>query len=247
MESCRESSKTRNTTFSCTSGTMSTSGEERGLDLVAVGAQSEEEQTREESVVHGSAAWFAEVVGLPNWGLDPRKDVNNVSNKDLLVLFLNKVSLKGYAWEQCKSEAMKRRLEQMYPPLFQVASMPKDGYVCESFARNVVSEVLMFTNMNWALLDEEKWRGKSGHGEVVCYKESREEKTYKAVVLERIAAELSAIESELTTLELERKLASDRVEEIQSSPEAIASAQKSRTLEDEMKKMKSKVTMEELD
>ena len=65
LESCRESSKTRNTTFSCRRGTMSTSGEEHGLDLIAVGAQSEEEQAREESVVHGSAAWFAEVVGLP--------------------------------------------------------------------------------------------------------------------------------------------------------------------------------------
>ena len=82
---------------------------------------------------------------------------------------------------------------------------------------------------------------------MICYRESGEEKTYKAVVLERIASELTAIESELTTLELERKQASDRVEDIRSSPEAIASAHKSRTLEDEMKKIKSKVTMEELD
>ena len=247
LKNCRESSKTRNTTFSCIRGTMSTSGEEHGLDLAAVEAQSKEEQAREESVVHGSAAWFAEVVGLPNWGLDPRKDVNHVSNKDLLILFQDKVSHKGYAWEQCKSEAVKRRIEQMYPPLFQVASMPKDGYICESFARAVVSEVLMFSSMNWALLGEEKWRGKSGHREVVCYKESGEEKTYKAAVLKRIATDFNAIESELNNLELERKLASDRVEDIRSSPEAIASAQKSRTLEDEMKKMKSKVSIEELD
>ena len=82
---------------------------------------------------------------------------------------------------------------------------------------------------------------------MVCYRESEEEKTYKAVVLERIASELSAIESELNTLELKRKQASDKVEDIRNSPKAIASAQKSRTLEDEMKKMKSKVTIEELD
>ena len=74
---------------------MSTSGEERGLDLAAVGAQSEEEQACEESVLLGSAAWFAEVVGLPNRGLDPRKGVNHVSNKDLLVLFQDKVSPKA--------------------------------------------------------------------------------------------------------------------------------------------------------
>ena len=52
------------------------SSEERGLDLAAIGAQSKEEQAREESMVHGSATWFAEVVGLPNWGLNPRKDVS---------------------------------------------------------------------------------------------------------------------------------------------------------------------------
>ena len=76
---------------------MSTLGEERGLDLAAVGAQSKEKEAHGESIVYGSATWFAEVVGLPNWGLDPRKDVNHVSNKDLFVFFQDKVSYKGYA------------------------------------------------------------------------------------------------------------------------------------------------------
>ena len=51
----------------------------------------------------------------------------------------------------------------------------------------------------------------------------------------------------MNNLEQERKLASDRVEDIRNSPEVIASAQRSRALEDEMRKMKSKVSMEELD
>ena len=66
---------------------------------------------------------------------------------------------------------MKKRMEELYKPLFQVNCMPKDGYVCESFTRAVVSEVLTFTNMNWALLVEEKWRGKVENGEVVSYRE----------------------------------------------------------------------------
>ena len=68
--------------------------------------------------MHGSEAWFAEVVGLPNWGLDPRKDVNHVSNKDLLVLFEDKVSHKEYSWNQCKSSSVKKRMEELYKPLF---------------------------------------------------------------------------------------------------------------------------------
>ena len=36
--------------------------------------------------------------------------------------------------------------------------MPKDGYVCGSLMRAVVSEVLHFTSINWAKLGEEKWR-----------------------------------------------------------------------------------------
>ena len=79
---------------------MSTLGDEQQQQLVVYRAQSEAEETsRGDSLVHGSEAWFAKVVGLPNWGLDPRKDVNHVSNKDLLVLFEDKVSHKGYSWK----------------------------------------------------------------------------------------------------------------------------------------------------
>ena len=118
---------------------MSTSGDEQQQQLVVYMAHSEAEETScEDLLVHGSEAWFAEVVGLPNWSLDPRKDVNHVSNKDLLVLFEDKVSHKGYSWKQCKSLSVKKRMEELYKPLFQVNSMPKDGYVCESFTRAVV-------------------------------------------------------------------------------------------------------------
>ena len=164
---------------------MSTSGKERGLELAVVGVQSEAQEAREESVVYGSEAWFAHVVGLPNWGLDLRKDVNHVSNKDLLFLFEDKVSRKDYSWEQCKSKAV-RRMEELYKLLFQVSSMPKDGYVCESFTKAIVSKVLTFTTMNWVLLVEEKWHRKSRNGEVVLYQEREQEQSYKVVVLEKL-------------------------------------------------------------
>ena len=44
----------------------------------------------------------------------------------------------------------------MYPPLFEVSTMPKDGYVYESLTCAVDSEVLYFTSINWARLGEEK-------------------------------------------------------------------------------------------
>ena len=78
---------------------MSTSGDEQQQQLIVYRAQSEAEETsRRGLLVHGSKRWFAEVVGLPDWGLDPRKDVNHGSNKDHLVLFEDKVSHKGYSW-----------------------------------------------------------------------------------------------------------------------------------------------------
>ena len=136
-------------------------------------------------------------MGLPNWGLDPRKDVNHVSNKDLLVLFEDKVSHKGYSWKQYKSSSVKKRMEELYKPLFQVNSIPKDGYMCESFTRAVVSEVLTFSNMNWALLAEEKWCGKVGNGEVVPYIEAGEELTYKRIILNKLNSDVSILDSDI--------------------------------------------------
>ena len=79
---------------------MLTLGDEQQHQLVVYRAQSEAKETsRGDFLMHGSEAWFAKVVGLPNWGLDPRMDVNHVSNKDLLVLFEDKVSHKGYSWK----------------------------------------------------------------------------------------------------------------------------------------------------
>ena len=91
---------------------------------MAFGTQSEADEAREEPIV-GSEAWFVEVVGLPNSGLDPRKDVNHIFNKDLLVVFVDKVSYKEYSWKQNKLAVVKKRMEEFYTTM-NWASMAKE-------------------------------------------------------------------------------------------------------------------------
>ena len=85
--------------------------DEHHLDLADSLVQSKSSLPDVNNLVVESEAWFAEVVGLQNWRIDPKKDVNHVYNKDLHLLFEDKVSHKGYSWERCKSEKVKRRLQ----------------------------------------------------------------------------------------------------------------------------------------
>ena len=87
---------TERCTFTCRSE-MEHSEDEHHLDIVESLTQSKSSSPEVNNLVVGSEAWFAEVVGLQNWGIDPRKDVNHVYNKDLQLLFEDKVSHKGYS------------------------------------------------------------------------------------------------------------------------------------------------------
>ena len=98
----------------------------------------------------GSEDWFRDLVGLPNWGIDPLKDINHVRNDDLLEIFGDKVAKKGYSCLSCKSDAIKRRIEQLYRVVLQQQHLPKEGFIPESFARAIVSEVLHYTSIDWA-------------------------------------------------------------------------------------------------
>ena len=64
-------------------------------------AQAESQLTTENPRL-GSVHWFHEVVGLQNWGIDPIKDLNHVTNEDLLVIFEEKVQYKGYSYLKCR-------------------------------------------------------------------------------------------------------------------------------------------------
>ena len=76
---------------------MEHSEDEHHLNIVESLTQSKSSSPDVNNLVVGSEAWFAQVVGLQNWGIDPRKDVNHVYNKDLQLLFEDKVSHKGYS------------------------------------------------------------------------------------------------------------------------------------------------------
>ena len=99
----------------------------------------------------GSEKWFAEVVGLPNWGINPLMDLFHIKNGDLLGLFQRKVSHKGYQIFECKSAKVKARMEELWEPIFQ-SKQPESGYMPESFTKAIVSKVLYSTNIDWAKL-----------------------------------------------------------------------------------------------
>ena len=44
----------------------------------------------------GTEKWFVKIVGWPNWGINPLRDLFHVKNGDLLEAFQRKVSYKGY-------------------------------------------------------------------------------------------------------------------------------------------------------
>ena len=152
----------------------------------------------------GSEKWFAEIVGLPNWGINPLRDLFHVKNTDLFDVFQRKVSHKGYELAQCKSLKVKSRMEELWGPIFQ-CSLPNKGYMPESFARAVVSEVLHSTTIDWAKLASAKWRAKPIPAKIYYYTEGGQELTYKKIFLERLNAKADGIDEQLGHLEEERK------------------------------------------
>ena len=225
---------------------MEHSEDEHHLDIVESLTQSKSSSPDVNNLVMGSKAWFAEVVGLQNWGIDPQKDVNHVYNKDLQLLFEDKVSHKGYSWKRCKSDKVKRRLEQLYLPLFQAWTMLKDGYVCESLTRAVVSEVLHFTSINWAKLGEEKWRAKSSQGEVILYKDNEEDVTFKSIVLEELESGFRIIDNAIDSLKNDFAEAATKVDEMRSTLENLAVAERGKVVQEELEKLHAKLGIEEL-
>ena len=124
--------------------------------------------------------------------------------------------------------------------------MPKDGYVCESFTRAVVSEVLHFTSINWAKLGEEKWRAKSSQGEVILYKDSEEDVTYKSIVLEELESGLRIIDNAIDSLKNDFAEAATKVDEMRSTPENLAVAERCKVVQEELEKLHTKLGVEEL-
>ena len=158
----------------------------------------------EQEVNIGSEKWFAETVGLPNWRINPLRDLFHVKNTDFFDVFQRKVSHKSYEFAQCKSLKVKSRMEELWRPIFQ-CSLPNKGYMPESFARAVVSEVLHSTTIDWAKLASAKWRAKPLPTKIYYYIEGGQELIYKKIFLERLNVRADAIDEQLGHLEEERE------------------------------------------
>ena len=57
---------------------------------------------------------------------------------------------------------------------------------------------------------------------MVPYREAGEELTYKKVILEELNSDVSVFDSNIDQVEHKRKLASERIEDIRNSLEALA-------------------------
>ena len=99
----------------------------------------------------GTKKWFAKVVGLPNCGINPLRNLSHVKNGDLLEAFQRKVSHKGYQLAECKSSKVKAQMEKLWEVIFQ-CKLPESGFMPKSFIRAVICEVLYSTNIDWAKL-----------------------------------------------------------------------------------------------
>ena len=131
----------------------------------------------------GSETWFAEVVGLPNWGINPLRDLSHVKNADILEVFQRKVSHKGYQIRECKSAKVKSRMEEMWEPIFQYKP-PGTRFMLET--RVVISEVLYSTNIDWAKLASAKWRAKTRLARIYRYIEGGNQLTYRTYSLTKM-------------------------------------------------------------
>ena len=158
------------------------------------------EAISEQELQIGSENWFAEVVGLPNWRINPLKDLSHVKNAEILEVFQRKVSHKGYQIFECKSAKVKSRMEEIWKPIFQ-CKPPESGFMPESFTRAVISEVLYSTNTDWAKLASAKWRAKTHPAKIYRYTEGGNQLTYKKVILQNLQFDIDEIAEEIAELE----------------------------------------------
>ena len=57
---------------------------ESKIGVESMQTKSEGKGSSDQQLQIGTENWFAEVVGLPNWGINPLRDLSHVQNGDLL-------------------------------------------------------------------------------------------------------------------------------------------------------------------
>ena len=198
------------------------------------------EGTSELELQPGLETWFAEVVGLPNWGINPLRDLSHVRNSDILEVFQRKVSHRGYQIRECKSAKVKSRMEEMWEPVFQCKPRGTE-YMPESFVRAVISEVLYSTNIDWAKLASAKWRAKTRPARIYTYTEGGNQLTYKKVILQNLQFDKDEINEEIVELQEKKDLVTKSIHDIRQLPEILLKADRMTEIETELKKIKKKL------
>ena len=97
---------------------------------------------------------------MPNWEINPLRDLSHVKNGDLLEAFQRKVFHKGYQLAECKSPKVKAQMEELWEAIFQ-CKLLESRFMLESFTRAVLSKVFYSTKFDWAKLACAKLRAKS--------------------------------------------------------------------------------------
>ena len=86
---------------------LSQEGDSSEIGIESMQTKSGRKGSSDQELQIGTKNLFAEVVGLPNSGINPLRDLSHVKNGDLLEAFQRKVSHKGYQLAECKSPKVK--------------------------------------------------------------------------------------------------------------------------------------------
>ena len=80
-------------------------------------------------------------------------------------------------------------------------------------------------------MGEEKWRAKSSQGEVILYKDSEKDLTYKSIILEELESELRIIENAIDNLKKDYAEAVAKVDEMRSTPKNLARGERYKVIQ----------------
>ena len=95
-------------------------------------------------------------------------------------------------------------------------------------------------------MGEEKWRAKSSQGEVILYKDSEKDVTFKSIVLKELESGLRIIDNAIDSLKNDFAKAATKVDEMRSTPENLAAAERGKVVQEELEKLHAKLGVEEL-
>ena len=204
------------------------------------------EATSKQELQLGSKSWFAEVVGLLNWGINPLRDLSHVKNANILEVFQRKVSHKGYQIKECKLAKVKSRMEKMWEPIFQ-CKPPESGFMPESFTRAVISKVLYSMNIDWAKLASAKWRAKTRLAKIYRYTKGGNQLTCKKVILQNLQFDTDEIAEEIPELEEKQDHLTKIMQDIRQLPEVLLKVNRSKEIETGLKRLRKKLQRTKVD